>query len=507
MHSTVVGEVEDAPERSLYTRGLVHLRYILLIGAATFILVGSVVYARVTASGWLSLPPKPTGDGPDYDAMAHSITKYGLPACLFGKRLLLDTNDSDWRSLYQGPLPASAVEPTPDANLAPDYKPLLAAEPRLFISTGRPPLFPVVLSTIYAVFGRTPAGMHAVRAFQVVCIALSAALAAALAAAVSWRLTNSRIGFVLAGIGVATLASTNNTLADYATDFLTEPLALLLIQCFVCCVVGFGSNTNFSRGAKLAGLFFGLAILCRSLFVLWLPAVFLLLLVAGRGTFRHRFQDAAWFLLITCLVCLPWWIRNYQVTEGYSPLGTKGALTLLGGYSSESLAADGDWQPGPENALRARMATQDIRTQPPEKLSKFEAARLGTLHEIALARAARDEVAKWINENWANLPTLVGKRIATHWNPYFGQSLLWKLAMMAGAAILLYSASKNTSLHCRDAVWLVGLPIVSTLVTACLYSVGGRFLVPLYGLLMTLAAVGTASVCLRLAQAFRAHPP
>ena len=42
----------------------------------------------------------------------------------------------------------------------------------------------------------------------------------------------------------------------------------------------------------------------------------------------------------------------------------------------------------------------------------------------------------------------------------------------------------------------LGLPILSTLMAAILYTVGGRFLLPSYGLLNTLAALGVAKILL-----------
>ncbi|MCA9133813.1 MAG: hypothetical protein KDA45_11690, partial [Planctomycetales bacterium] len=70
-----------------------------------------------------------------------------------------------------------------------------------------------------------------------------------------------------------------------------------------------------------------------------------------------------------------------------------------------------------------------------------------------------------------------------HWNPYYGRSLLWKAAFILGLLSLLRQRH-------RAAWWLGGLPLVSTVVVAALYATGGRFLVPLYGVLFTLAGYG-----------------
>ena len=52
----------------------------------------------------------------------------------------------------------------------------------------------------------------------------------------------------------------------------------------------------------------------------------------------------------------------------------------------------------------------------------------------------------------------------------------------------------------REAYWLLGLPIMSSLVVMGLYETGGRFLVPLYGLLYALAGMGFAVACSTLAR-------
>ncbi|GIW96851.1 MAG: hypothetical protein KatS3mg111_0184 [Pirellulaceae bacterium] len=82
-------------------------------------------------------------------------------------------------------------------------------------------------------------------------------------------------------------------------------------------------------------------------------------------------------------------------------------------------------------------------------------------------------------------------RLVTHWNPYDGRHLVWKLLVLVGAGYVLR--------HERAARWwLVGMPTLSTLVAMALYTVGGRFLVPCYGALYTLGGLGAAASMLAL---------
>jgi hypothetical protein len=96
-------------------------------------------------------------------------------------------------------------------------------------------------------------------------------------------------------------------------------------------------------------------------------------------------------------------------------------------------------------------------------------------------------VRSWIVAHVADLPKLFVARVVTHWNPYTGKSLVWRLLIVAGAIYLMVQR--------RPEAWvLVGLPVMNTVLVASLYTTGGRFLVPLYGILFTLSAVGVASL-------------
>lgn len=94
-------------------------------------------------------------------------------------------------------------------------------------------------------------------------------------------------------------------------------------------------------------------------------------------------------------------------------------------------------------------------------------------------------VRAWIAEHMDELPRLFMARVVTHWNPYTGKSLVWRLLILVGA---IYLVAKR-----RPEAWvLVGLPVMNTVLVASLYETGGRFLVPLYGILFTLSAIGVA---------------
>jgi hypothetical protein len=410
---------------------------------------------------WLWSPPKPDGDGCDYENIAYHLS--------VGRGFVFDNTDPAWRQIYAEQPAIYAVQ--------------LQASPRNLPATGRPPLLPIMVGGIYRVLGRNAHAFATVRIILAVCLVISGSLAVFVTARL---LVTSPLSWAGCAGCLATLAfaASNRTLRSYATDFLTEPLALLLTELFVVCAIVMCQASPDADGPRTqrwpplwAGLAVGGMILTRSMFVLWLPAIWLLWFVSRSGSAVVRLQSATLVVGLACLVCAPWWIRNVVVLQRFMPLGTQGPITLLGGYSDAALQSNGDWQFDPELRLRAEL----------QKRPDFRAAPSDLDREKIVADVARQRVKSWITEHPGKLLGLATKRVYVHWNPYTGRSLFWKLAIVLGAVGLLVHRR-------RAAWWLLGLPLWSTIVVAALYSVGGRFLVPLYGVLFTLAGLGLAGL-------------
>jgi hypothetical protein len=174
------------------------------------------------------------------------------------------------------------------------------------------------------------------------------------------------------------------------------------------------------------------------------------------------------------------------VLESWMPLGTQGPITLVGGYSDEALLHQGEWQIEPEQRLRA-WAEREL---PAEESSSIPR------RETRIAREASRLVRNWAGQHTADLPKLAIMRVVNEWNPYSGRALAWKLLAVLGLCWLTIAAPR--------AAWILGgVLVLNTLCIMLLYSVGGRFLVPLYGVLYTLAGLGMTSIALgvqRLAQ-------
>jgi hypothetical protein len=217
-----------------------------------------------------------------------------------------------------------------------------------------------------------------------------------------------------------------------------------------------------------------LMIATRSMFVLWIPGVVVILLLALRW---HKISMTISFVALVAVLLSPWWLRNCQRLQSFMPMGAQGAASIRGGYSDEALADNGNWHPDAELRLRHLL------------FNAPEASEWSSLEfERRLAIDASMETWHWIQQHIRDLPYLGLLRIKTHWGPYFGKSLIWRVAMFLGILLLLVNRR-------WEAYWFLGLPMVSSLVVMTLYETGGRFLVPLYGLLYALAGIGVAGIC------------
>lgn len=422
-----------------------------------------IQWTSIAGSAWLGQPPKPIGDGPDYENIAFHLWK--------GEGFLFDNQDPAWRSIYE-----SSEQ---------DYSATLQAPAQRLATTGRPPLFPITISGVYLAIGRNAWAFAVIRVLLITCVALSGALAVTMTVQLLASTGHQRNSNVppyrlwAGGLGTLAFVATNRTIRDYATDFLTELLALLLMQVFVMLLFMLtnGDSPQRRRLAVLAGAALGALILTRSMFVVWLPLLWAVVVLAIAGGQRQRLGIATLVVAVACLVCTPWWLRNCVVLRAWMPLGTQGPITLLGGYSDAALGSDGNWQPEPERALRAELATQP----------DFQQLETDGQRELVVSQIAAERVKAWGFSHLDALPRMMAQRIYVHWNPYSGRSLMWKLAILLGIIRLFLHRD-------RAVIWLVGLPLISTLVVAGFYATGGRFLVPLYGVLFTLSGLGLALV-------------
>jgi 4-amino-4-deoxy-L-arabinose transferase-like glycosyltransferase len=427
---------------------------------AAWLVLGCWQVAHVLRSDGWNEPPHPYGDGPDYESIATSLSR--------GEGFQFAWQDAEWQRPYR------------EAEHATEYTQLDRTDwpgP----TASRPPGLPSIIALVYCVVPRGSTAFACIRVLQALCLATSAAIAVGWSYRCTARWHYSTWAPQLAACLALALALLDRTIRTYAMDFLTEPWALLLVTLFWALAIESLGASHPYRWSVAMGLCLGLLILTRSIAVFWLPglAIFSWLAVPRRFV-RARLRIVSVFVFCSLLVVSPWWIRNMRVLDAWMPWGGQGSASLRGGYSDEALNDWGNWHPEPESRIQTRIDEQ------PESLGWTAAQR-----EVRLAELASAETRAWVSQNAWNLPRLIGMRIASHWGPYSGASLIWRLGVVAGWLVVF-------SLRRREAIWILGLPLVSTCTVALLYETGGRFLVPLYSLLYLTAAVG-ATHCLAAA--------
>jgi hypothetical protein len=408
-------------------------------------------YHGARADTWLR-PPLPHGDGPDYESIAYSLS--------VGDGFQFAWRSEAWQKPYR-------EDPAADG-----YSQLHRLDwpgP----TASRPPLYPAWIALIYSFVPRGPIGFATVRGSSIVCTALAGALAVWGTLDVTRRITDSRwVPFLAAGATLS-LAMLDRTIRTYSVDFLTEPLAMLLCTCVGLCGVCWKRDNRMRRWLWLLSLAVAALILTRSMMIFWLPGLAILVAVSSdRGGLR-------WTLLFVIVVvaCLaPWWIRNCIVLERWMPLGGQGAASLCGGYSDEAFADRGNWDGRVEEQLQRELDAI------PGSQGWSQAQR-----EVALADRALAKTRTWITTHPTQVPALMAMRVASHWGPFTGTSLLWRVAIVTGWIGLAL-------LRRPERVWILGLPAISTVTIALLYETGGRFLVPLYALLYLTAGIGVGFV-------------
>jgi hypothetical protein len=442
----------------------------------------------VFRSPWLDLPPKAIGDGPDYETIGYSLSQTGEYAFAW--------DSPAWRKPY---------EDAERSRFSIGHYPQLERIDDSGITANRPPAYPFFLAAIYTIIPRGPIAFSVVRILAAIAIAVAASLSAWLAVRLFKHMFRNESSYLcLVSLPVIALNVLDRTLRGYTDDFLTEPWAVLGMTTWLAVLVyasGAGSLPdgrveNCKRNLRIKWLLilgglFGAMVLLRSLFIFWLP--FVAALVAsvlddssslidprlGASVKSIKLPNIlAWgqrfviFCSVAVLIVLPWGIRNCLVTRAWMPLGTQGSVSLLGGYSRESIELAGNWSPEPQQRVLDQL----------EKEPKWS-SKSNIVREVELANACSKELVQWTSGNLYELPMLAFQRMKSHWGPYYGASLIWRVAILLGVGLIIVKLR-------RAAVLWLGLPIISTLITAISYETGGRFLIPLYGLLYAIAAIG-----------------
>ncbi len=269
----------------------------------------------------------------------------------------------------------------------------------------RPPLYPVLLGGLYAVFGEH---VGIAQAFNVLLGTGVVVLATILA---------FRLGGRTAGIVTAVLATLHPMLLAGDGVVLTEPLALLLMLATLVAL-------DRDRYA-LAGLLAGLLVLTRPSAQLFVPVVAAYLLLAAwrrvgwrgarseagseagseaapgsgpasgfRAGMRAGLKPALVFGLVAVATTLPWVIRN-EVVFGKPVLVTSNGFNLAAIYSPIALQTGHFVDP-----------VHDERFAPITRFSQLE-----NLDEATLDTTLREQGLKGIRQEPGQVPRIIAKNV------------------------------------------------------------------------------------------------
>lgn len=384
----------------------------------------------------LTGPPSVTGDSVEYDSLAWELAQ--------GRGYQIDLSNPEFRRPYlddPDTSPTAANWPQqaygPTAKRPPLYVLLMAAGNRLF---GRQFWFPRTANSVFL---------------------------AATCALVAWTVAR------LAGPLPALIAAFQFVVIDWRTRYygrevLTEALSMLLVAVLAILLMRMALKPRL-RLALAAGGVCGLALLARSMFVLWLPGFLLMLMFFSGNRQDRRFPTALLrggvFLLTASLVAAPWWVRNCRVLGRFEPFGTQGRMELSAGYSDAAFRRGGMW---------LNMADEGL-------FDDVISTSTGLQREQAIAEASSQRAKNWAENHPLKLPLLAAGKVFHELRPH-GSGDLYVLAFAVLGLLALRGAPDDRVLF--------GLVLTGLFAVALTWSTSGRFIVPLLYPMHVAAAIG-----------------
>ncbi len=272
-----------------------------------------------------------------------------------------------------------------------------------------PPLYPVLLSAVYRVFGLTlTAG--------VVAWMLGAAFYAAMYAAlpsIAERFGAGRQAGIIAGLAGAVWVHWLSQV---------EALAGLILALLLAAFVRRWTDTRTSPSQSvLLGIGWGIAFLLK-------PALLPILLGCLGFEIWWRRAPGAWHgaalvALGTLLALIPWTVRNYRTFDAVFFVRSNFGLELrVGNHAGAHADID---------ISQARVSLRHPRTD------EAEAVKLRAMGEIAYMQQARAEAIQWIRENPGDFLRLTSARITYFWlGPLHDPFMAFWTTLLTGLAVL-----------------------------------------------------------------------
>lgn len=310
-------------------------------------------------------------------------------------------------------------------------------------TTFRPPFFPTILSSLYAVFGIS---FSIGRLFNVAIIFLGLLV---LFASSQWKQIDGRVPLVTVGAGM--LATVTLLLSDKTTwkligEPFSEPLAFFLLSLLIS--LALSCKKKYWRLIASGGAL-GLLALTRPFCIYWIPLITLYFVWQEFNfSISHGIKVAFLFLVPCFLLLAPWMTRNYLVLGEFTVNGSAGGIVLGEIYLDLKPGDDGNYHSSLSYAFRDYLQSKSITNS--ELGSMKEGMRIGK---------------NWIMSNLSSLPMLMGKRLHSYW--WLGLTTAQKTMLVLGILSMLVirdraligiflacaiSQSIIISLSCNDAM-------------------------------------------------------
>lgn len=291
----------------------------------------------------------------------------------------------------------------------------------------------------------------------------------ALAVSVTFFGISKQLGSLPGLIGAIYLLS-QSSVQNCSREIMTEAGALLLTTALLVPLYKLIKEKKH-RHAIILGLILGLAFLCRTVYALLAPLIFIAIVFIPRDGASYAFPKsnlklAGTFLLSFLVVSGPWMIRNSIILGGFQPLGSQGSVNLVAAYSDIAVKHKGFW-------FQSTDALKSLEI--PANATDLE-------WEKGAANLAFSMTKKWMFENFYKVPLLFAYRTTNLWENGTSAMVLFFVAL--GLVILSFA-----NFECALAISLLLLSYTAAI--GLTWSVGdGRYLIPLQGLLSFLLASG-----------------
>ena len=352
----------------------------------------------------------------------------------------------------------------------------------LYSTAFRPPLFALVLTPAFAVFGATP----------FVGLLWQSVLGAALAVAV-WALgrqlfdeTTGRVAGVVTAL--------YPLLIFFSGMLLTETLYGLTLVLAAMGLVAWWRHGG-ARWALIAGLLVGISMLARPTGPAWVGLVFLAALAISLRPRIQLVREALVLGLGVALVVAPWTIRNTVSIGTFIPLTTGGGCALYDG-NNERVVTDPNFRGGALSLRQLEPYAEKFRG-----LSEYEIDRLSFREAVAFWRENPEHIPNlilWKQQRFWRAKAQVGRM--DWWLP--PDSPFQRVAQFLDPLLISYGLLIPFFLwgawlairRPRQGAIVIVLAVVAQAVLASLYWGSLRFRVPVEPFLILLAASGAVSI-------------